>query len=60
MKKEYEKWLVKIIPSLFEIKSNSEKEYLKIYNERIKIRDKLLSISSFEEIPNEYKKFLHL
>ena len=60
MKKEYEKWLIKIIPSLFEIKSKSEKEYMKIYNERIKIRDKLLSLSSFEEIPNEYKKFLHL
>lgn len=60
MKKEYQKWLNKMIPKLFEINEDSEKEYLKKYKEAIKIRDILLSLNDFTEIPKELKKILHL
>ena len=60
MKKEYQKWLNKTIPELFKINEDSEKEYLQKYKEAIKIRDTLLSLNDFDEIPKELKKILHL
>ena len=60
MKKEYQEWLKKIIPTLFIISAKTKEEYLSKYGETIKIRDILMSKNDFDEIPTELKKILHL
>ena len=60
MKKEYQEWLKKIIPTLFIISAKTKEEYLSKYGEAIKIRDILMSKNDFDEIPTELKKILHL
>ena len=60
MKKEYQEWLKKIIPTLFIISTKTKEEYLSKYGEAIKIRDILMSKNDFDEIPTELKKILHL